>query len=171
MQVSSLVRKALPWTCTAAVLFGFWLLLVDTHEEAQLLVGAGVAILAATISELVRRQRIVKIGVRPRWLLRLWRPVASVPRDLVRLAVAVAPGRRPRGRLRALPFDPQVEDPTDNGRQALAELAGSFSPNTIVIGIDVEPGLLLVHQLVPEEEDAAAARSIDPLEVADREAR
>lgn len=166
--MDSRIRTALPWIFTATALFGFWLLLVDTHEEAQLLVGAGVAILAATISELVRRQRIAAVRMRPAWLTRLWRPAATVPRDLVRLAAAVPRGRQRPGLLRALPFDGDVEDPTDNGRQALAELAGSFSPNTIVIGVDAERHLLLVHQLLPEEEDPE--RSIDPLGVADREA-
>jgi hypothetical protein len=33
------------------------------------------------------------------------------------------------------------------GRRALAETVGSVAPNTIVIGIDDERGLLLVHQL------------------------
>lgn len=167
--MTGLARKALPWTCTAALLFGFWLLLVDTHEEAQLLVGAGVALLAASVSELVRSQRIAQVRVRPAWIARLWRPLASVPGDIARLALALAPGRRTRGRLRALPFDPRVAEPTDNGRQALAELAGSFSPNTIVIGVDAERGLLLAHQLVPDEEEPE--RSLDPLELARREGR
>ncbi|HET9161849.1 MAG TPA: Na+/H+ antiporter subunit E [Solirubrobacterales bacterium] len=151
---------------TTAALFAFWLLLVDTHEEAQILVGVGVAMLAGSISELVRRQRIAQVQVRPRWLARLWRPVSSVPRDLLRLAVAVLPGQRPTSRIRALPFDPGVADPTDHGRQALAELTGSFSPNTIVIGIDAERGLLLAHQLVPQEEEPE--RSLDRLELASR---
>lgn len=166
--MASLARKAVAWTLTAAALFAFWLFLVDTHEEAQLLVGVGVAMLAASISELVRRQRIAQVRVQPRWLARLWRPMASVPRDLLRLAVAIAPGRHPVGRLRALPFDPRTTDPTDNGRQALAEIAGSFSPNTIVIGVDVERGLLLAHQLVPEQEEPE--RSLDPLDLASRKA-
>jgi multisubunit Na+/H+ antiporter MnhE subunit len=163
-----LARRVLAWTSTALALFAFWLLLVDTQEEAQLLVGAGVAMLAASIAELVRRQRIAQLRVRVRWLARLWRPVSSVPRDLLRLTVAIAPGRHPASELRALPFDPRVADPTDNGRQALAELAGSFSPNTIVIGVDAERGLLLAHQLLPGEE--RPERSIDPLDLANRNA-
>jgi multisubunit Na+/H+ antiporter MnhE subunit len=166
--VSSLARNALAWTSTAAALLAFWLLLVDSHEEAQILVGAGVAVLAASVSELVRRQRIAQVSVRARWLARLWRPLWSVPGDLIRLAVAVLRGGRAPGRLRALPFDPRVADPTDNGRQALAELAGSFSPNTIVVGVDAKRGLLLAHQLLPDEEEAE--RSLDPLRLASRKA-
>lgn len=157
------------WAGVALVLFGVWMLLVDTRESSQLVAGAVVAALAAGGSEVVRRQNVARVRVRARWLLGLWRPLASVPRDLARLAMALAPALRPGsrpplGRFRALPFDAGTEDPEDRGREALAELAGSFSPNTYVVGLDPERRLLLVHQLVPEEE-GRAARSIDPLEL------
>lgn len=158
-------RFALPWAATVAVLFGLWLLLVDTVEASQLYLGVAVAMLAATGSELVRHQRIAGVSPRPRRLRLLWRPVASVPRDLwllAREAVGAVGGRAPRGRFRELSFDPGEGGPDDLARHALAEAAGSFSPNTIVIGVDVGRRTLLAHQLVP---DADPARSIDPLEL------
>jgi multisubunit Na+/H+ antiporter MnhE subunit len=157
-------RFALPWAATAAVLLGLWLLFVDTVEAAQVYVGVVVAAVAATGSELVRHQRIAGVSPRPRRLLRLWRPVASVPRDLWLLTRAAASigGGAPRGRFRELPFDPGEGGSEDLARYALAEGAGSFSPNTIVIGVDVERRTLLAHQLAP---DADPARSIDPLEL------
>lgn len=158
-------RFALPWVATAAIFFGLWLLLVDTVEAAQLYAGIGVAALAATGSELVRHQRIAGVGPQPRGLTRLWRPAAAVPRDLwllVHQVAAALGGRAPRGRFRELPFDPGEGTADDLGRHALAEAAGSFSPNTIVIGVDVERRTLLAHQLVA---DADPVRSIDPLEL------
>jgi hypothetical protein len=35
----------------------------------------------------------------------------------------------------------------DIGRRGLSEILGSLAPNTIVIGVDTERQLLLVHQL------------------------
>jgi hypothetical protein len=152
------------------------MLLVDTREEPQLVAGAVAAAIAATGSELVRRRRGVPVRLRGRWLARLWRAGVSVPADLARLTVAALraawPGAQvPRGRFRALDFEPgrvgdegdEEADPEDVGRYALAQLAGSFSPNTFVIGVDGERRALLVHQLVPEEK--RPRRAIDPLDL------
>lgn len=147
-------RFALPWALTAGVLFAFWLLFTDTVEEASNYVGIGAAALGATASELVRQQRIAVVRPRARWLLRGWRPLASVPGDLWKLTAEA---------LRALPFDSVGDAPRDNARRAAAEIAGSFSPNTLVVGIDVERGEILVHQLVPDTNSPES--SIDPLGV------
>lgn len=77
--------------------------------------------------------------------------VASVPRQILyvsweALAQLVAP-RETRGSLRAVPFRAGEEGSLDVGRRALAEGLGSLAPNTIVIGVDGDHDLLLVHQL------------------------
>jgi multisubunit Na+/H+ antiporter MnhE subunit len=156
----------LSWLVTAGVLFAFWLLLIDTIEEAQLWTGLVAAVLGATGSELVRAQGIARVSPRrPALLLRAWRPFVTIPRDLALLCREAALGllgrRRPSGRLRALPFDPGSGEPPDRARFAAAEMAGSFSPNTFVIGIDPEEHVILVHQLVPDEEHPG--KTIDPL--------
>lgn len=160
------------WAAVAAVLFAVWMLLVDTRETPQLIAGAVAAAIAAAGSELVRRQRAAKVRLRASWLARLPRAGAAVPRDLARLTVAAVraalPGApAPAGRLRALEFGPgQVDEdakPEDVGRHGLALIAGSFSPNTIVIGVEGERRALLAHQLVPDEKQPR--RSIDPLDL------
>src|SRR6185312_389145 len=71
--------------------------------------------------------------------------------------------RRPaRGRVRAIPFRHGGDSPDGVGRRALAEGLGSFAPNTIVIGVDDERNLLLVHQLVVTGE---AGEALDPMEL------
>jgi multisubunit Na+/H+ antiporter MnhE subunit len=157
-------RIALPWAATALALFAVWLLFVDTREAPQLILGVGVAIIGATGSELVRLQRIAGVRPRPLWLGRLWRPIVTVPRDLwvlLRAAVSALAGRPPASRFRAIRFEAGDSDPEDRARQALAESAGSLSPNTIVVGIDADRRELLAHQLVPEEN--RPERSLDPL--------
>jgi multisubunit Na+/H+ antiporter MnhE subunit len=153
----------LPWAATGVLLFAVWLLFVDTREGPQLIAGLVVAAIGATGSELVRRQRIAEVRPRASWLGRLWRPIATVPRDvwlLARAVVAALAGRPAAGRFRAIRFDAGDRNPEDRARQALAESAGSFSPNTIVVGVDTERRELLAHQLVPDENPE---RSLDPL--------
>jgi multisubunit Na+/H+ antiporter MnhE subunit len=150
------------WISLAAV----WMLLVDNESLPELLVGAGVVCIATAGSELVRAQRIAEVRFRAPWLLRLWKPLARIPLDvgivmweLVRQLVQ----RRPeRGSLRALRFRASAETAGDNGRRALAELAGSMAPNTIVVGVDTRRNLILAHQLKPT---ADAESSLDPLDL------
>lgn len=162
---SRLYRSVLAWAVAAILLFAFWLLLVDSIEAAQLYTGIVAAALAASGFELVRSRRDDRLRARPAWLLGAWRPLARVPLDLALLcreAALAALGRQPRGaRFRALPFEPGGGGPLDNARHALAEIAGSFSPNTYVVGVDVARRALLVHQLVAEEDEPA--KTIDPL--------
>jgi multisubunit Na+/H+ antiporter MnhE subunit len=168
--MSRIAKGSLFWLSTAGLLYGLWLLLIDSPAEPAILIGAFVAAVGASASELARRQRIANLRFTIGGFAALWRPVASVPGDVMRLLRALPRGRHgPVGRFRAIPFDP-AGDPDDdpetghadavgNARQAMAELAGSFSPNTFVVGIDVDRRVLLVHQLLPDD---AAADSIEP---------
>ena len=81
---------------------------------------------------------------------RSWRAVVRVPLDtglLCREAVAqLTQPKRTRGQFRAVPFKAGTSE-RDRGRYALTEIVGSLAPNTIVIGVDADSDLLLVHQL------------------------
>jgi multisubunit Na+/H+ antiporter MnhE subunit len=150
------------WIALAAV----WMLLVDNESLPELLVGAGAVCMATVGSELVRAQRIAQVRFPATALLRLWRPLARVPLDvgivLWTLVRQLVERKRERGSLRALRFRASADTAGDNGRRALAELAGSLAPNTIVIGIDRRRNLILAHQL---ERRGDAASSLDSLEL------
>jgi hypothetical protein len=141
----------------AAAAFGtalgaaFYLLLIDTISTPELYAGAGVVLLAGA-AFVAAREPACPQAIKPQWLLRSWRVFASVPLHIVlvcRDAVVQPFTRTPaRGRFRVVPFS-GGEEPIDRGRRALTESMGSFAPNTIVIGVDAERELLLVHQLHP----------------------
>lgn len=128
----------------------FYLLLVDTVSLPELYVLAGVALLAALAFVASREQGFPEARFSPRSLARAWRAFAQVPLDtalLCREAVAQLTQReRRRGQFRAVPFKAGPSE-HDRGRYALTEIVGSLAPNTIVIGIDADSDLLLVHQL------------------------
>jgi multisubunit Na+/H+ antiporter MnhE subunit len=153
-------------TFGAAFVFAgaFYLLLVDTTSSPELYAGAGAALLAALVSATAGRNGLR--GIRPPRvaLARVARAVARIPIDIAGVSAAavaqlVSP-RTVRGGWRTVPFrHGDLDDAGDMGRRALAEAVGSLAPNTIVIGVDEERDVLLVHQLRP----GAGRDSIDVL--------
>lgn len=133
-----------------AIAAGFYLLLIDTTDLPELLVLGGVAVLATLAFESSRRQGVAQAGFELEWLRQAWRPVVNVPRHAALVSyealLQLVRFRRRRGSFRAVPFR-GAGSPADYGRLALTESLGSFAPNTIVIGVDSERNLLIVHQL------------------------
>jgi hypothetical protein len=128
----------------------FYLVLVDTTSLPEIYVLIAVALLAAIGFEAAREQGFPEARISPRWLTRGWRAVARVPSETLLLcgeAILQIRRRDPRrGEFRAIPFQ-GGEGERDRGRFAITEIVGSLAPNTIVIGIDPDSELLLVHQL------------------------
>lgn len=128
----------------------FYLLLVDTTSLPELYVLIGVALLAAVAFEAAREQGFPEARISLRWLARSWRAIMRVPLDaglLGRELIAqLMHSKRRRGQFRAVPFKAGSGE-HDRGRHALTEIVGSLAPNTIVIGVDADSDLLLVHQL------------------------
>jgi hypothetical protein len=128
----------------------FYLLLIDTTSSPEIYVLIAVALLAAAAFEASREQGFPEARFRPRSLARAWRAVVRIPLDaglLCKEAFAqLRQRRRSRGQFRAIPFRAGNGE-RDRGRYALTEIVGSLAPNTIVIGVDADSDLLLVHQL------------------------
>jgi hypothetical protein len=130
---------------------GFYLQLIDTTSLPELYLLAGVALGCGVGFQLAREQDFDEARIMPWWLARSWRLVWRIPGDITIVCwealVQLVRPRPSRGVLRAAPFRAIRPVPAEMGRRALAETVGSVAPNTIVIGIDDERGLLLVHQL------------------------
>jgi hypothetical protein len=128
-----------------------YLQLIDTTSLPELYLLAGVALACGIGFQLAREQGFVEARVLPWWLARSWRLVYRIPGDIAIVCwealVQLVRPRPERGVLRAAPFRAVQPTPPDTGRRALAEIVGSVAPNTVVIGVDDERGLLLVHQL------------------------
>lgn len=144
---------------------GFYLLLIDTPNDVELFVLAAAVILSTLAFMVSREQGFTEARIQARWLWRVWRVVLSVPAHiaiLCREALAQLFSRRAaRGVFRAVPFAAGADEPRDVGRRALAEAIGSIAPNTIVIGVDPDRRLLLVHQLHRQ----GGREQLDPLEL------
>ena len=133
-----------------ALAAGFYLLLIDTIDPPELYVLCGVALGAVALFGASRREGLTEAAISWRWLLGSWRIAWRVPVHVVLLcreALAQLAQREPtRGSFRAVSFR-GGQRPRDAGRRALTEALGSLAPNTIVIGVDPDRELLLVHQL------------------------
>lgn len=146
--------RATAWLAGWVFAAALYLLLIDVISLPELIVGAVAAALAATGFELAREEQTAGgITARLRWLTTLHRPLKNVPMDIAMLSVlAVRQLVRPKavnGAFRAVPFRSGENEELETGRRAMAESFGSFSPNTIIIGIDGGRELILAHQLRP----------------------
>jgi hypothetical protein len=149
--VPALIRRASVLIIGIVIGGGFYLLLIDTTSLPELYVLAGVALACGIAVTLAREQGFVEARIAALWLARGWRLVWKVPGDIAivcweAVAQLVRP-RRVRGEFRAAPFKATAETPPATGRRAIAETLGSVAPNTIVVGVDADRGLILVHQL------------------------
>ena len=148
-----------------ALAAAFYMVLIDTVDLPELYAAIGAVLLSAGAYEAARRQRFAEASVRLAWLARGWRVAASVPRHVAVVSwEAFAQLGRPaarRGQFRAVPFRHVGDGSEDFGRRALAEALGSLAPNTIVLGVDTDSGLLLVHQL----HQSGGREELDPLEL------
>jgi multisubunit Na+/H+ antiporter MnhE subunit len=147
------------WVASAAL----WMVLTDSVRIEELLAGALIAALAATAAEVVRRQRLAPQALRPRYALGVWRVLLRTVPDvgrLTRAAFVQAVQRRPvRGEIVTVPFPHTADDPDAAARRAIAVGLGSIAPNSIIVGVDREAGVLLVHQLEPTRDPD----DLDPL--------
>ncbi len=144
------MRRLVRTAVAVAISAGFYLLLIDTVSLPELIAMAGVLLVCGFVFWVSREHRVAEPRGKLSWLARAWRPIAQVPGQIVIVswdAIAqLASPRRVRGRFRAVGFA-GGESGADRGRRALTEALGSLAPNTIVVGVDAERDLLLVHQL------------------------
>jgi multisubunit Na+/H+ antiporter MnhE subunit len=147
-------RTVLGWLGWWTAFAGLYLLLADTVVGPELAVGAAAAALGATAATLVRPR-----PVRPpiRWL---FAGITSLPRlvtDLVPLARALPTRGSAGAQFVEVPFAATGDAAHDAARRAWTEAVGSLGPNTVVVDIDRERGVLLAHQLLPTPDAAERA--------------
>lgn len=146
------------WVCLLVI----WMLLVDTFDPEELLVGAVAAAIAATLAITMHRRGFVRFWPRAAWLRQTpalaWSVVvdcALLGQALWRTAVA---RQRVEGISIRVPFHHGGDDGRDVARRALVNFAVSLTPNSYVIDIDPDADSLLVHRLVPGPLDQVLQR-------------
>ena len=132
-----------------AASFCLWLLFVDTTREHELWLAAAASAIAAAGAEVVREQPFADFRPRVVWLLQAWRePWYILQGCAVIFWVFIQHFFRPRPSvLREVVFDPGGSDRASAARRALAITYTTVPPNFVVLGIDFDKRVMLVHQV------------------------
>ena len=149
------------WLSWWLILAALYLLIDDSVLVPELVAGAVAAAVGATVATLVHRERQVLLRGELRWLRPVPRVLAGLVGDLWPLArVLVQRGLLRRGGAGVtveVPFEATGDGSRDTARRAATEALGSLAPNTIVVRIDTDRGVLVAHQLVPTDDPARRA--------------
>lgn len=136
-----------------AALLGLWLLIVGTKARLELYAGLIAAAVALAALEVVRRQGLLVFRPDWEWIPRLgalpfW---ALYDFGVVTLALvrSLARGRRVQGAFLAVPFPAGDRRARYAFRRALATTGGTIDANAIVVDIDPERSLALLHAIDP----------------------
>jgi multisubunit Na+/H+ antiporter MnhE subunit len=152
-------RRVVSWLAWWVLLMSLWVVLDDSIAFDELLAGAGAAAIAAFGAELASHQAGARFRIRAEWL----GPVLSLPAQLLRDTVIVftalwrclSRGEQPHSGFGAEPVRPGPQTAEGATRRVLLVGGRSVAPNTFVLGLDREQGVLVVHHLVQPEREAA----------------
>jgi multisubunit Na+/H+ antiporter MnhE subunit len=151
-------RRVGSWLVWWVLMMSFWVMLDDSISTDELLAGAGTAVLAALLAELVSYQAATRFRMRIEWLV----PALGLPGQVVRDTAVVyralwrrlARGEQPPSAFLELPVRYGDESFEGMTRRALLVGGTSVAPNTFVLGIDSERDVMVVHRLVAEKKEA-----------------
>jgi multisubunit Na+/H+ antiporter MnhE subunit len=141
-------RGAIVFAAWWSALTALWLLAAGALTRTELVAGLLAGAVSATSMLVVRHQRLFRFGFRARWLLDARAAPWQVLRDSVVVLAALARG--PRSLWRERPFPAGGADAASAGRRAFHAWAGSLGPNTVVVDIDRDRDVALVHDLDPK---------------------
>lgn len=154
-----LARRIGAWVTWWVLLMSFWVILDDSISLDELLAGAGAAALAALLAEFAGYQAATRLRMRIEWAA----PALWLPGQLVRdtgivfaaLWRRLARGEEPPSGFRELPARYGDNSMAGKTRRALLIGGRSFAPNSFVLGLDEDRDVMVVHQLVANEGQAA----------------
>jgi multisubunit Na+/H+ antiporter MnhE subunit len=138
-----------------------WMIFVSELRWHELEIGIAAALLATIGNWVVTEEGLAAFRPRARWvLLGLWEPwyvvkgMVVVFRELWRTFTGV----QPEGRFKAVAYQYGGADPMSTAKRALFAVYVTVSPDTIVVGLDRDQQIALLHQVGPEEISELARR-------------
>lgn len=152
------VRRAASLLIWAALLEGFWALLVGTQQDTELAGGLPAAVVGAIFAEVLRSKCLLPFTTDFRLLAKAWKLPVLVVFDFFLvtwvLVQALARGRRVRGEWVRVPF-PTADGSVGNWQRAFATSTANNAANALIV--DLADDEALMHALRP---GAFTARSV-----------
>jgi multisubunit Na+/H+ antiporter MnhE subunit len=148
-RVADVARAWVTWWALCAAL---WLALVDRTDLAELVLGAVVAVIAATGAVLVRQHRARRVRPQVRWALDVPCALVGLVTDLpLLLRVLWRRGIRRDSSCGVIVESPLDAGPREDrdaaGRRVGAQLIGTLAPSSVVIDVDVDRDVVIEHRL------------------------
>jgi multisubunit Na+/H+ antiporter MnhE subunit len=134
-----------------------WMIFASRISRQEVAIGVAAAVLGAVGDAIVKVEGFAPFSPHARWVvLIVWEPwyvlkgTVAVFRELGRTLI----GRHPSGQFRAVPYCYGGKNETAAAKRALFAAYMTISPDTLVVGLDRDQHLALLHQLgshaVPE---------------------
>lgn len=138
-----------------AVLNLLWLVFISAWVLEEAILGLFAAAVAATAAEAVREQGVAGFRPRARWLWQArvlpWRALRESGLVLAALARQVAGRGSVEGRFTLVAVSLPEDKHEQAAKRALLTAGESFAPNAYIVTIDTRRGVMLKHELLPED--------------------
>jgi multisubunit Na+/H+ antiporter MnhE subunit len=145
-------RAALISSVEFFFLLGLWMIFVSMAKIDELLVGVAACLISAFADGVVKAKKFATFYPHLKSILLVfwepWYALSGTAAIFVALARHLI-GKKSEAQLRAIAFDAGADDPTSAARRALAIMYTTIPPNFVVVGIDRDKKLMLVHQVSP----------------------
>ncbi len=146
---------------TALAAFALWVVFVSGFKGQEMLVGGICTAACTAFLVFAWKARPVHLEFHAADVRQGWRVPGSIVQDAWVVCRALArdlSGRRVDSALTVHPFEASTTNRRKRAREVLVVTYLTASPNSIVLGVDQEAGLLLMHQLDPQALPETARR-------------
>lgn len=136
-----------------AAILVLWPVFTGSVARDELLVGVVVLLLTLAFLRLLEHCMPVRVRFRLREIVQVWRLPGEMLRDVAQLTGllmrSLVHGEVPRSRYRLLRWGGDVSSAEARGREVLLVTYLSATPNSIVLGVDRDESLVVLHETVP----------------------
>lgn len=155
MSTSTHLTRWFGYFVTWLLLLLMWFLFVAEFSLPELFAGMAAAFVATVGTAVLQATAVIRLRPMLRFVLVAWRLpwhiVTGTGLILRGLAQQLFTRDGAPSLTRAVPFDVGGDDPRSAARRALAITYTTVTPNSIVIDIVREQGLLVFHQIIPAD--------------------